>query len=283
MRETPVSKGLRAWLVVEVLFGLAAILAVFLFPEQTDTNFAWPAKPPVTAAVMGAFYVSAGALFAGSFFVPSWERLRVIVLPSLVFTATELLVTFLHWDRFKVGTLPFYVWFESYLLPPPIFGLLYWWQQRRSSPVGSGITAPLAPWLRALLLVDGAVLTLLFGAVLVAPGLLVAAGPWPFTPLTARALSGWGISLGLLLLSMAAENDRHRVRLATLMPLALAPALLVQLMRFGAEVRWANPWLLLFLADVALLAALSLALRLNLPFTAGPVPPAGGAGPEAAP
>jgi hypothetical protein len=278
--ETPVSRGLRAWMAIEVLFGLAAILSVFLFPEQTEINFAWPAKPPVTAAVMGAFYVSAGALFVGSFFVPTWERLRVIVLPSLIFTATELLVTVLHWDRFAVGTLPYYVWFESYLLPPPIFALLYWWQQRRAAPVGSGITVPLAPWLRALLLANGAALTLLFGAVLIAPALLVAAGPWAFTPLTARALSGWGISLGLLLLSMGAENDRRRVHLATLMPLTLAPALLVQFLRFGAGVRWDSPWLLLFLADVALLAALAAALRLNLPFTvAGPRRgPAGGTG-----
>jgi hypothetical protein len=66
---------------------------------------------------------------------------------------------------------------------------------------------------------------------------------------------------------MGAENDRRRVHLATLMPLTLAPALLVQFLRFGAEVRWDNPWLLLFLADVALLAALAAALRLNLPFT----------------
>ena len=44
---------------VEVLFGLLSILAVFLFPEQTDINFAWPVKPAVMAATLGAFYLAA--------------------------------------------------------------------------------------------------------------------------------------------------------------------------------------------------------------------------------
>ncbi|HEX2514214.1 MAG TPA: hypothetical protein VH257_05865, partial [Chloroflexota bacterium] len=71
MRETPVSGALRAWLVVEVLFGLLSILAVFLFPEQTDINFAWPVKPAVMAATLGAFYLAASTVFVAALFVPT--------------------------------------------------------------------------------------------------------------------------------------------------------------------------------------------------------------------
>ena len=121
----------------------------------------------------------------------------------------------------------------------------------------------------------------MFTLILVAPSLLVAAGPWTFTPLTARALSGWGICLGLLLLSMA-----RRERLAPRPPGDAdadhpGPGAAGAVPRFGAEVRWSNPWLLAFLADVALLAALAAALRLDLPFTvAGPrrSPPGGRGG-----
>ena len=42
---------LRAWLAVEVLFGVAAVLAVGLAPADTATNFAWPIQPVVMAAV----------------------------------------------------------------------------------------------------------------------------------------------------------------------------------------------------------------------------------------
>ena len=265
MGETPVSRGLRAWLVVEVGFGLVAILAVFLFPEQTDVNFAWPARPAVMAAVLGAFYLASSLLFVGALLVDRWERLRVFVLPAAVFSSIELAVTFLHWDRFRVGTIPFAVWFASYILPPPLFGFFYWWQQRRAVPMGIGIRQPLPSWFRRLCAVNGAALVVVFAVVLASPGLLIAAGPWMFTPLTVRALCGWLISLGLLLLSVAAENDWRRVRLGTLMPMALGPALLLQLGRFGAEVRWDNPWLLLLLADILVLGAVCAVLWLRPP------------------
>jgi hypothetical protein len=257
--ETPVAGALRAWLAVEVGFALAAILAVFLFPEQTDANFAWPAKPPVMAAVLGAFYLASALLFVGGLFVRRWEHLRVIILPAAVFTALELLVTFLHWDRFKVGTLPFTVWFASYLLPPPVFASCYWWQQRRAAPVrwwgragGGAATEPLPAWLWRLCVVDGVALVAVFALLLAAPGLLLPRGPWALTPLTTRALCAWLISLGLLLLSIAAENDWPRARLATAMPIALGPVLLIQLARFRDQVSWGHPGLLLLLADVLL-------------------------------
>ena len=95
-------------------------------------------------------------------------------------------------------------------LPPPIFAALYWWQQRRALPVGAGITTPLPEWLRTWCAAgNGLALVVVFTLILIAPGLLVGAGPWTFTPLMARALSGWGICLGLLLLSMA-ENVAPR-------------------------------------------------------------------------
>lgn len=65
-------------------------------------------------------------------FVRRWELVRVFVLPGMVFTATKLLVTVLHWDRFAVGTGPFNIWFASYLLPPPLFAACWVWQQRRA-------------------------------------------------------------------------------------------------------------------------------------------------------
>lgn len=263
MRETSVSGALRAWLVVEVLFGLGGILALFLFPEQTDVNFAWPVRPPVMAAALGAFYLATAVMLVAALFVPAWERVRVIVLPSVVFTSLELAVTFLHWDRFSVGTLPFAVWFASYLLPPVVFAALYGWHQRRALPAGTGITAPLPAPFRRLCALNGVALVALFTLTLAVPGLLIAAGPWTFTPLTARALSGWGVSLGLLLLSVAAENDWPRARLGTLMPVALGPALLFQLVRYGPAVRWDNPLLLLFLADLLLLGGAALLLWLR--------------------
>jgi hypothetical protein len=272
--ETPVSAMLRLWLVVEVGFGLAAILAVFLFPEQTDSNFAWPVKPPVMAALLGAFYLATAVMLVASLFQRWWERVRVIILPSAAFTTLELLVTLLHWDRFKVGTLPFTVWFASYILPPLVFAFLYWWQQRRSTPVGTGVTAPLPSWVRRLCAVNGGILVAVFLLVLAVPDLLVPRGPWMLTPLTTRALCGWAVALGLLLLSIRAENDWRRARLATLMPITLGPALLLQLARFRGQVSWGHPGLLLLLADVLLVGGALAWMWLRPAAGAGVRPPA---------
>lgn len=250
-RGTPISLALRIWVSVEILFALAAIASITLFPADTKTNFAWPIQPEVTAAVIGAFYAATAPLFVLGLFARSWESVRVIVLPSIAFTAVELLATFLHWDKFTVGSAPFYVWFASYLLPPPIFAILYLLQQRKAAPIEYNY--PLPPTLRLLLLTlggiiaGGALLTFIF------PDLLIAVFPWKLTPLTTRALCGWFIALGTLMLSMARENDFYRARLGAPMLILILPAILLQIARYANQVNWANPtlWIGLLLLATA--------------------------------
>ena len=94
--QTPIRWPLRAWMAVEVLFGLAAISTVFLRPEDTADNFAWPIQPPVMAAVLGAFYLASALLFVLPLFARIWQHVRVMVLPSAAFSTAILLATFLH-------------------------------------------------------------------------------------------------------------------------------------------------------------------------------------------
>ena len=49
------------------------------------------------------------------------EMIRVMVLPTALFSTAQLAATILHWDKFTVDSTPFYVWLASYVLPPPIF------------------------------------------------------------------------------------------------------------------------------------------------------------------
>ena len=42
------------------------------------------------AAVIGAFYLATGFLFALGLLARSWEHVRVIVLPAVVFTTLDL-------------------------------------------------------------------------------------------------------------------------------------------------------------------------------------------------
>jgi hypothetical protein len=58
---------------------LGAGLDLFLFPEATDTMFAWSIQPALTAAFLGANYLAAGVLEFGAARQITWARARVAV------------------------------------------------------------------------------------------------------------------------------------------------------------------------------------------------------------
>jgi hypothetical protein len=263
--ETPVAWPLRAWFIAEIFFAVASSWAIFVAPQSTASNFAWPIQPAVTAALFGAIYLSALPLMVAGFFTRIWERVRVIVLPAAVFTAVMLLPTLLHLDKFATGSVAFTIWLASYVLPPPVFVACYVWQQMRSQRVGSGIVAPLPKLERSFLFANGATLMAFSTAVMLFPAILQAIAPFTFTPLTARAFAGYITLVALLQISMACENDWPRSRLATVLLIPLPFAILFQLVRFGNQVQWSNVALWIFLLDVILVAALSARLWLRPP------------------
>lgn len=254
---------LRAWLAVEVLFGVGAVLAVGLAPQDTATNFAWPIHPVVMAAVLGAFYITSAPLFLLPFFAKRWQMTRAMILPTALFSTIQLVATFLHWDKFSVGTTPFYVWFASYLLPPPIFVAAYLWHQKRvgdETPVPAEDQIP--AWLRWALLILGVLLCLISALSFFTPNLVIPIFPWKLTLLTSRSLSGWLAAVGTIMLSMRKEDSRTRSRLATPMLMLVLPALLLQMGRFANEVNWASPalWVGLILFALVGLCGLYLAI-----------------------
>lgn len=238
---TPIAWPLRLWLAVEVLFGIGAVLAIGRDPANSATNFAWPIQPVVMAATLGAFYITSAPLFLLPLFAKRWENIRAMILPTALFSTVQLAATFLHWDKFSIGTTPFYVWFASYLLPPPIFVAAYLWHQRRTSSSAIPSHDPIPAWLNRLLIICGSFLTLVAAVTFFFPGVLIPVFPWQLTPLTARSLSGWLIAVGTIMLWMAREKERTRVRLATPMFILILPALLMQISRFAAQVNWSSP------------------------------------------
>ncbi len=137
---TPIAWPLRAWLGVEVLFGVAAVMSIGISPADSQTNFAWPIQPVVMAAVLGAFYITSAPLFLLPLLARRWEMIRAMILPTALFSIVQVGATILHWDKFSVGIVPFYVWFASYILPPPIFISAYLWHQRKAASQSPPVT-----------------------------------------------------------------------------------------------------------------------------------------------
>ena len=262
-KSLPAWWPLRVWLGVEVFFGLASSAAIFLNPGGSLANFAWPVKPDVMAATLGAIYAATLFTLIPSVFIRVWQNVRVLVLPGTVFTTVLLVATFLHWDRFSTTSIPFYVWFASYLLPPPVFAAMYWWHQSRSRPVGADIEHPLPAAVRTFLLVNGVVLTAFIGVAFVVPSILQQIAPWTFTPLTTRAFCGLVALVSVAQICMAWEKDARRIWIAAPMLVAFPFALAIQLFRFRAEVQWDNVALWVFVIDGVLVALASLAVLLH--------------------
>ena len=259
---TPIAWPLRLWLAIEVLFGVAAVMAVGVSPAETERNFAWPIQPVVMAAVLGGFYITSAPLFLLPLLARRWEVIRAMILPAALFSTVQLAATFLHWDKFSVGTVPFYVWLASYLLPPPIFVIAYIWHQSKASASSADSNQPLPLWLKRLLVGVGSFLTVAAALVFFFPTFLIPIFPWQLTPLTARSLSGWLTAIGALMLTMSWENDQTRVRLATPMLILVLPVLLVQMLRYAGQVDWGNAvlWIGLILFAVVGFCGLYLAI-----------------------
>lgn len=235
---TRVAWPFRVWLGAEVLFGLFAVLSVGVSPADTAENFAWPIQPVVMAAALGALYFSVAPTFVMAALARRWETIRVLVLPAAIFTTTELVATVLHWDKFSVGTGPFDLWLASYVLPPPIYAAAYLWHQRRAGP--PTFDNPLPSPLRIGLVVLGGLLTLEAAVAFVHPRYFVSSFPWALTPLTTRVMCGFLLAIGTVVLSVARENDRDRVRVASPLFVLLLPAVVFQVARYRDQVDTSN-------------------------------------------
>jgi hypothetical protein len=256
---TSIGWPLRAWFAAEVFFVVISLLSIGLNPGNTEEGWAWPIEPVVMAAVFGAFYLAVAPIMILALFARRWEMVRVIVPTGILFTSAELLATFLHWDKFSIGTLPFSLWFASYLLPPPIFLATYLWQQRRAAP-RSPNDQPLPALLRTLLFVVGGLLSVEAAVAFAFPAWFSDDFPWSLTPLTTRALCGFLLALGALMVTMAVENDRDRVRLASPMLILVLPAVALQVARYSEQVDLSHFRIYLGIVLLGLVAGCGVAL-----------------------
>ncbi len=247
----PVSLPLRIWIFVEVVFGVLSILTISLTPQNTAQHFSWNIQAETTAAVLGGYYFAAATFFVLALFARHWDNIRVFVPASILFSSVELASTFLHWDKFAVGTTPFNVWFVSYLLPPPLFIFFYWWHEKRAAAIPQPGDQPFPANQRLLMQGLGALLCACAALAFLVPAAAIAAMPIALTPLTARALSGWVLATGMLLLLAARENDRTRARLISPFFVFLLPALAIEVWRFPAQLDAGNPLLYVLVVVLA--------------------------------
>src|SRR6266508_4456058 len=81
-----------------ILVLLLAFLALYIFPDQTDTDFAWTILPRTSALLIGAGYTAGAYFFARLIIDKKWHRVHAGFLPITAFTICMFIATLLHWD-----------------------------------------------------------------------------------------------------------------------------------------------------------------------------------------
>ncbi len=255
---------MRLVLAVGVVFVTGAGLLLYVFGEQTDRFFAWSIADPLSAAAIGAFYLTATVVAGLSLVEREWARARVGVPGILVFVWLMLGASLAHLDLFFVDTAPALarlagvVWMVIYLIDPPLATLAYV-RQLRAPGLDRVRPMPMPGWFAGVLLA-GAVPVLALGVALFCwPTSAGEAWAWPLTPLVSQALGAWLLGLGLVLVAAARERDWVRVFPASAGLVALALLQLAALLRFDqptdSVIGWVWVLLLVVLGVVGAVAA----------------------------
>src|SRR6266498_1591578 len=244
---------------------LLAFIALYLFPDHTDTDFAWTILPRTSAILIGAGYTAGAYFFARLILDKKWHRVQAGFLPITAFTIVMFIATLLHWDRFHHGALNFYLWTIIYAITPILVPFI-WWRNRQTAVTDlEQHDVRFSPMIRSALKVIGIVGVMVFVIVFIQPTLLISTAPWKLTPLTARIFAGWSI---LTLCSVASLGfDGRWSATRTLMESAMVgiALCLLALPRMWADFNPANPMTYALVGGLAitLIAFIIIHIRLD--------------------
>lgn len=208
----------RALLVTGIALTGATGAGLWLLPSDTEDYWAWTIQASPSASFLGAGYVGASVGLVVALVVGHWRRARAMVLTALVFTTVALITTARHPGPFEWGggaeALPraaALTWLVVYVALPPVAALVLVLQDRRA--VGNPSQAPLGVGTTAALLAAGSAIGAVGLLLLAEWGRMLAAWPWPLTPLTADLVGAWLVTASAALLWIALrERDGVRAR-----------------------------------------------------------------------
>jgi hypothetical protein len=195
----------RVLSVVIVPFLVLAFAVLYPAPVDTGHLFAWHIQPDLTGMVLASAYLGGAYFFARAAAARAWHTIKAGFVSICVFATLMGVSTVLHWDKFRHGSIAFWLWALLYFTTP--FLVLWTWLRNRSHDRPADLNDLRLPgaavWVIAAV-GTSAVATGLF--LYLAPTAAISVWPWALTPLTARVL-GAVFCLGLA--GAAAPLDRR--------------------------------------------------------------------------
>jgi hypothetical protein len=244
------TRELRFVLVFFASLAFVAGILLFVFSEHTDDWFSWTIKPPLTAAFLGAAYWAACVLLSWSASRHDWREVRPAMVPVFTIAVLLLIATLIHVDKFHTDTIFGWFWIAVYVVVPPLLCVLVFRQLQVAGPPPRD-RAPLAGWLRLVLVLEGLVLAGVGVTLYVFPDSADSLWPWTLTPLTARAVGAFLVGFGAAALVAVWENDLRRLAGSAYAYAVLGLLELVAVLRYPHELDGSGARGILYVAFTA--------------------------------
>jgi len=204
--------------VLTLTAGAAAVIGLVLYAANgsTDDHFAWRVADPATAVVLGAAFLGAVPMLLYAATRLLWEQLRVPAAAAFVLLVTLLAVTLADRDDLALsGALVPLALALAWLVGVGVLALAMaaaLVAQAREPALPLARTAPLPRWTLPPVGVLGSALLGLGLGLLAEPRFWGPLVPWRVSPLDARMLGAWCLTLGVALLGALVEDDLSRLR-----------------------------------------------------------------------
>ncbi len=254
-----------------VPFLLVAFVALYFFPGDTKSYFAWEIHPDMTPMIMGAGYIAGSYFFARVVVERQFHRIHVGFLPVTAFTIFMAIASFSHLDRFLQDHAAFWIWMGLYVTTP-ILVPLAWLVNRRTDP---GTPEPgeerLGSSLRGVLIAAGAFQAAVALFLLVSPSTMIDVWPWKLTPLTAQTLGGWFALPGITAIMMGLDGRPSAIHITLQSQVIGLTLILVAAARDWGSFDTSNALSYVFVAGLGGLLLGLLALELHMRRTRAPV------------
>jgi hypothetical protein len=243
---------MRFILLAASILVLAAGLDLTLLTEQTVTYFAWTIQPPITAAFLGAGYLSSFLLEFLAYREKTWANARIAVPSVFTFTTLTLIATILHLDRFHLNSPIFsamvaaYLWLGIYIVVPVAL-LILLINEIRIQDSTPKRQYTLNTLMRSVIGTQGIIMLVTGMILFLSPTTAFNFWPWALTPLTSRAIGSWLLGIAVIALHMTWENDHWRNRIAYVSYALLGLLQAVSLVRYAGDLNWstAGSWIYL--------------------------------------
>lgn len=232
----------------------------FFIPEHVDKAIPW-LVPPFHARFIGAIYLSGVIIMGSAMMAHTYAEVRTATIIVTLWTGSLFLISLLYLSEFDFSRGPVLFWFGAYILYP-LIGLWFIWTHRN---IKDESTSPnLRAWIRNYFSVQGAIITILALALLLAPEFMVSVWPWKITRMLAQIYSGPFLAFGVGSLMTGRQRIKSEVRIVALGIFVLAVGVLIASTIHRALFSASNPAAWIWFGSFSIMALAFGAIMINI-------------------